>query len=478
MPSPVPRRLVGSARARILLSTILLLAFATIGSTLVLREILGRQVDARIDAALVQEVDELRRLVRDGRDPRTGEPFGDDLRAMFDVYLSRNVPATGETFLTFLGGQPYLVSSDRPEHRRQANDLRDLGGATSSRRGARETAAGQVRFLAVPIRAGRTRGTFAVTILDQSERDQASDAAQASAAISIAVLLIGSAIAFLVVGRVLSPLRTLSDTATSITENDLSRRIDVRGHDEIAELARTFNAMLDRIEAGFRTQREFISDAGHELRTPITIIRGHLELLAKDPSDAPETVPVVVDELDRMSRFVDDLLLLARAEHGTGFLQLADVDVDELTDELLVKARALGDRRWARDEIALGQVRADRQRVTQAAMNLARNAVEHTAPGDEIALGTRLSDGGQALRLWVRDTGPGVPSADQSRIFDRFTRGRGGRRRSDGAGLGLSIVRAIAEAHGGQVELTSMPGEGATFTIVLPANPPTAEDRP
>ncbi|MBJ7470797.1 MAG: HAMP domain-containing histidine kinase, partial [Solirubrobacteraceae bacterium] len=270
--------------------------------------------------------------------------------------------------------------------------------------------------------------------------------------------------------RVLAPLRTLTETATSITETDLSRRIDVSGQDEIAVLARTFNAMLDRIESGFRTQRDFISDAGHELRTPITIIRGHLELLAADPTDAQDTIAIVVDELDRMSRFVDDLLLLARAEHGGAFLHLADLDVDELTEELLVKARALGDRHWEVDALAIGQIRADRQRVTQAVMNLARNAVEHTAPGDVIALGSQLED--DEVRLWVRDTGPGVPLADQERIFDRFTRGRGGRRRSEGAGLGLSIVQALAAAHGGRVELASMPGEGATFTVVLPITPP------
>lgn len=473
MPGTLRRRLVGSARARILLSTILLLAFATLGSTLVLRQILNSQARERIDAALVQEVDEFRRLVREGRDPRNGQPFGSDLEAIFDVYLRRNVPAPGESFLTFVGDEPYLISSDRPQRRRQAEALEDLSEVTRSERGVRGTPVGDVRYLAVPIRAGNARGTFVVTFLESSEREQAQEATQAAATVSLVMLVLASGLAFLLAGRVLAPLRTLSETATSITETDLSRRIDVRGHDEIAELARTFNAMLDRIEGGFRTQRDFISDAGHELRTPITIIRGHLELLAHDPADAPETIPVVVDELDRMSRFVDDLLLLARAEHGAGFLLMSAIDIDELTDELLVKARALGERQWERDAIAIGQVRADRQRLTQAVMNLARNAVEHTAPGDTIALGTQLD--GDELRLWVRDTGPGVPLAEQTRIFDRFTRGRGGRRRSEGAGLGLSIVRALAEAHHGRVELTSKPGEGATFSVVVPVSPPDQE---
>ena len=226
--------------------------------------------------------------------------------------------------------------------------------------------------------------------------------------------------------------------------------------------------MLDRLEDAFASQRSFVSDAGHELRTPITIVRGHLELLGDDPEERRETVALVTDELDRMSRFVDDLLTLARAERHD-FLQLEDVDLDALTEELGAKASALAPRRWEVERVGAGRLRADRQRLTQAVMSLAQNAVQHTRPGDSIVLGSELRAG--RARLWVRDSGPGVTSVDRERIFERFARADGGRRRSEGAGLGLAIVLAIAEAHGGRVELESSLSHRATFTVDVPVEP-------
>jgi two-component system, OmpR family, sensor kinase len=306
---------------------------------------------------------------------------------------------------------------------------------------------------------------FVVSVELGREQEEVDEAVQIAAGVSLAVLLLAAALAFATAGRVLSPLRELTDTARGIGESDLTRRIDVHGRDEIAQLAHTFNAMLDRLEAAFASQRAFVSDAGHELRTPITIIRGHLELLGDDPRERRETIELVTDELDRMSRFVDDLLTLAKAER-TDFLQPTDVDLDVLTEECLAKAEALAPRAWRLDGIGACRLTADRQRLTQAVMNLAHNAVQHTREGDEIGLGSSVEDG--VARLWVRDTGPGVAAEDRERIFERFARGEGGRR-SEGAGLGLAIVRAIAEAHGGRVTLAPAPGGGARFTVEVPA---------
>ena len=230
--------------------------------------------------------------------------------------------------------------------------------------------------------------------------------------------------------------------------------------------------MLARLETAFATQQRFVNDAGHELRTPITIVRGHLELLDDDPEDREQTLALVMDELDRMSRIVDDLLTLAKREQPD-FLQLAPFEVGALVDDVLAKASALGPRNWQLDSFADETIVADRQRVTQALMQLAQNAVEHTEDGDEIGLGAFVAAG--ETRLWVRDAGPGIAFDEQKRVFDRFYRA-GGERRSDGAGLGLSIVQAIAHAHGGRVELSSVPGTGATFTIVLPARPVEAAE--
>jgi signal transduction histidine kinase len=288
------------------------------------------------------------------------------------------------------------------------------------------------------------------------------------------ILVVATAAAWFVAGRLLRPVRQLTEAAEAISDTDIDRRIPVVGHDEIARLTHRFNEMLDRLSSAFAIQRAFVDDAGHELRTPITVVRGHLELMGSDPKDRAETVSLVTDELDRMSRIVEDLLVLATAEQPD-FLVPDVVEVADLTTEIVVKARALGDREWHLDSCATGEIEADRQRLTQAMLNLARNAHEHTPLDAEVGIGSDWADG--AIRFWVRDRGPGVSPEDRERIFERFARGGSGRGRSEGAGLGLAIVRSIAEAHGGRVALSSRPGDGATFTIVLPVRPQSSVPR-
>jgi two-component system, OmpR family, sensor kinase len=461
------RRLLAGARTRVLLAFVVLLALSTVASTVALRQILLARAGERVEEALVQEVDEFRRLADDGRNPVTGRRFGDDIESLFDVFLARNVVIAGEDVFTFVDGRFY--TSTEAGGSRLLRHFRGLGGTTRTTRDEVETVAGTLRYLAVPIEiGGRRRGVFVVAVNLGAEREEVAEAVQTAAGVSLAVLLVASALAWVIAGRVLAPLRTLQTTAHAITETDLTRRIEVHGDDEIAELSRTFNAMLDRLESAFASQRAFVSDAGHELRTPITIVRGHLELLGDDPLEREETVALVTDELDRMARFVDDLLLLAKAEQGD-FLHLAPLDLDVLTDELYNKAKALAERDWRLAGSGAGTLTADRQRLTQAVMQLAQNAAEHTRDGDRIALGSAIRNG--VARLWVSDSGPGIPAAERDEIFERFHRG-GGRRRSEGAGLGLSIVRAIAEAHGGRVELDTREGAGATFTLIVPTEPP------
>ncbi|MGQ0842530.1 MAG: sensor histidine kinase [Sporichthyaceae bacterium] len=277
--------------------------------------------------------------------------------------------------------------------------------------------------------------------------------------------------AWSVSGRLLRPLRDLRVTADQIGHSDLTRRIEADGHDDISDLARTFNAMLDRLEGAFAGQRCFLDDAGHELRTPLTIVRGHLELMVPgDLEDVSATRDLVLDELDRMGRLVDDLVVLARAGRPD-FLRPQPVDLSVLVEEVLHKARGLADRNWVCDGRADAEVPADPQRLTQALLQLASNAVAHTEPGTTIAIGSSASAG--RASLWVRDEGTGVAPADSERIFDRFERGE--RAGPHGAGLGLSIVRAIAAAHGGVVGLIPRPGPGATFRIDLPAGTTRAE---
>jgi two-component system, OmpR family, sensor kinase len=463
-----------SLRARIVAWFIAVLALSTLALVVVTYEVLSLRLDQRIDADLRQEAAELRVLAEDSLDPATGKPFS-NVRRIFDVYLARNVPSRNEAFITFLAGEPYLRSRQVVPYRLDSDPelvARWASVRGDSERGAVSTPAGRVEYLAIPLQApsGETGGVFVAASFRDRSMDEAEDSAiMAAGAVGIGVLLLGSLLAWRLADRVVQPVSELTRTARSISETDLSARIPARGHDEVAQLATTFNEMLDRLERAFAAQRRFADDASHELKTPLTIVRGHLELLDDDPAERTETLALVTDELDRMGRIVEDLLLLARREEPN-FLSLATVDVGDLTDALLAKAKALAPRRWVLDVRGQGVIVADRQRLVQAVVQLAENAARY-APEGPIAIGSIVS-GGEA-RFWIRDHGPGVPEGERAAIFERFRRGAG-TGRTDGAGLGLAIVKAIAEAHKGRVELETGPA-GSVFSIVVPVDQPEAE---
>jgi two-component system OmpR family sensor kinase len=463
-------RFVGT-RTRILAAFALLAVASTGLSLILLHQILLARLDDEIARHLTQEVDEFRLLVS-GNDPVTGEPFGRDVRRIFDVYFERNVPNEGEVVLSAVRGRLYKSARAGEEVRLPGEVLRAVALESPldrSASGTIEISTGTARYLSVPVNAGgQTTASFAVVNFPEHERREIVDAIAVAAQVSGVVLLVVLGFAWLAAGRVVAPLRLLRDTAQSITERDLRGRIAVRGNDEVAQLGRTFNEMLDRLEAGFGAQRRFLDDASHELKTPITIVRGQLEFLADDPEERRETVALVTDELDRMSRIVNDLLVLAKAEQPD-FLQLEAVDVAALTGDLHAKVATLERRDWRLESTGHGRILADRHRLTQAVVQLAENAAKHTEDGDLIAIGTLVAD--DEAHLWVRDSGPGIPRGEQGEIFERFVRGSGGRR-LEGAGLGLSIVQAIARAHGGRVELQSSTGRGATFTLVVPVGGP------
>jgi signal transduction histidine kinase len=464
-----------SLRTRILAWCVAVIAAATAASVVVTWIVLNVQLDRRIDGELLQETAELRRLAA-GNDPLTGVPFEGDVRRIFEVYLDRNVPSRNEAFITFVDGRPYLRSRQVLPYRLDEDPALVERWAMLERtdRGRVATPGGPVEYVAVPLLGGDDAGVFVAAIFRARLDDEVEAAVQAAGAVGLAVLLLGALLAWRLADRLVAPVTALTQTARAITETDLSRRIEVGGHDEVAQLATTFNEMLDRLEHAFGTQRRFVADAGHELRTPLTIVRGHIELLDAAPELRRETLDLVTDELDRMARIVDDLLLLAKREQPD-FLDLSTVDLGQLTDELEQKVQALGDRSWIVESRGRGVIVADRQRLTQAVVQLAENAVRYSDGGEPVVLGSEVRNG--EARLWVRDRGPGIPADQRARIFERFQRG-GGSRRSEGAGLGLTIVRAIVEAHHGRVELDSEPGEGSTFTLVVPVDQPAAEEIP
>lgn len=470
--APILRRWVTavrrSARARILGWFIVMMVVAIAASLLVERQVLLLRLRSRIDTQLQIDAAALERAANpSGTNPRSVE-------ALFTSYLRTHVPGPDGQLLALVGDRVYLSSVDSAYPlQRVPGFVRTAASANDSVLGTVTTPAGPVRYIVVPVaQPGSPSGTFVAATFTRTSEGEVNGDVGVAAAVSLTILLAMTFIAWGVAGRVLAPVRLMTEAALSIGEADLSRRIPPTGDDEISALAGAFNAMLDRLESAMVSQREFVSDAGHELRTPITVIRGHLELMGVDPADRAATLVLVNDELARMTRMVDDLLLLAKAERPD-FLMLRPVRLEELANEMMAKIVALGPRDWALEVHGQGTTLADRERLTQAVMNLADNAVTHTQGDDRITL--RLNVGRMTYRLSVADTGSGIPKAEQERIFDRFARGRNVRRRSSGAGLGLSIVQAIAEAHRGTVEVVSEQGEGATFTLVLPRQGPLEE---
>lgn len=458
------RRRVPSARNRILGWYVLLLAGAFAAGLLLQRSFLLAQAGALADSGLDQEVGELRQLIEVGIDPETGEPFGGDLPRIFETFLERNVPLRSEAIFTIVMGRPYVrdIAGDAFAD----TELEQTWiGVTQPVRDEVETETGAIRYLAVPlVFEGESQGVFVATINMEERLSEIDEVVRVGALVYGSIFIIASAVAWVAAGVVLRPLRLLDETAQSISETDLSARIEVGGTDEISALAQTFNRMLSRLETAFTTQRRFVDDASHELRTPITIIRGQLEVLGDDPDERRETIALVTGELDRMSRIVEDLLVLAKVEQPD-FIDHHPIDLAEFVEELAVKGSALSQHKITVETAHQAVFDGDAQRLTQAMMNLIRNSVEHTPPDTSIAVGGAIRD--SEARLWVHDSGPGVPQRERDRIFERFSRGGNGRRTTDGAGLGLAIVKAIAEAHGGRVELAD--GEtGTTFVVVVP----------
>jgi two-component system OmpR family sensor kinase len=469
-----PRRLsgvLGSMRIRIVAAVVVLLAFSAGVSILVLRSVLLDRLNEEIAVNLQEEVLEFE-LLAGGNDPRTGQPFGDDVEALFDIYFAREIPDAGETLLAFVGDELYHAerAQDAIEADRLSGAMAHWLSLDERTEGSVRTQAGDAHYVALPFtREGRS-GLFVAANFPAYEQNEIDDAIVTQGLTQLGTILLASLVGLGLAGRVLRPLRMLTDTAQTITATDITRRIPVAGRDEASRIAETFNDMLGRLEAVVATQRQFLDDASHELRVPLTVIRGNVEVLElePDPAERATMIQMITNEIDRMSRIVEDLLLLARAERPD-FLSIETVDLAALMSDIHRKATVLCRRDWRLEEAANIGIRADGQRLTQALMQLSQNACQHTEEGGTIRLGSRVQDG--QVMLWVHDSGPGVAAGDAERVFERYVRGSD-RPAGSGLGLGLAIVAAIATAHGGRVRLNHEARSGARFEIVLPSNSP------
>jgi signal transduction histidine kinase len=454
-----------SVRTRITVVIAVLTAGAMAGAGLLVYALESQRIQRQVTEQIGQEIDEFRRLTID---PETGERF-DDVGRVLEVFLTRNVPDDDEMLVGYVSGQTPTRTVNRygqevldePAYQAALDDLAGDGGT----RVIESPTFGETWVTLVPVTDAQGDGALVIVNFLRDEHEELVGTLRTYTLIALLSLGLISTIAAFQSGRLLAPLRTLEEAAREITATDLSRRIPERGNDDITALTRTINGMLERLDAGFAAQRQFLDDAGHELKTPLTVLRGHLELLDPgDPEELAHTRELLLDETDRMSRLVGDLILLAKSRRPD-FLVLGEVELAALTEAVLAKATALGERDWRLDAVARGRSVLDEQRITQALLQLADNAVKHTDPGAVVAIGSAVDDG--QVVLWVRDTGDGIPPEDREAVLERFGRSvvRSG---DDGFGLGLSIVSAIAQAHGGTVRIGEGEAGGAHVEVRLP----------
>ena len=304
----------------------------------------------------------------------------------------------------------------------------------------------------------------------------------------LAAVLLSVGGAYLLARAALSPVSTVARTARRITESDLSKRLPVvRPKDELGLLTATINKLLGRLEAAFARQekalsqqRRFAADASHELRTPLTSITGYARMLRdwglEDPKTAREGIVAILEESERMRGLVESLLTLARGDADTS-LELAPGDLGAVAVDAAKTARAAADGKIAVEYSPPGkpvEVSFDQARIRQAAVILLDNAVKYTPEGGKVVVRVGQENGWATLE--VSDTGIGIPQDELPLVFKRFHRADQARTQiasQGGAGLGLSIARQIAEAHGGRIEAKSEPGEGSTFTLWIPWSKPT-----
>ena len=296
--------------------------------------------------------------------------------------------------------------------------------------------------------------------------------------IPLGVLLAGIGGYFLA-RKSLEPVAAMGAQAERISAANLHERLAVKNaSDELGRLARTFNDLLDRLNQSFERQRRFISDASHELRTPISILRGEAEVALSQPERSSEeyreSLAVLQQEAERLANIVEDLFTLTRADAGEYRLTRSDFYLDELAADCVRATRALAQAK----NIALAAaeaprempVRADEELLRRMILNLLDNAIKYTPEGGKVFVACSVVPDGYDLS--VTDSGPGIPADLHSRIFERFfrvDRARSRNARDGGAGLGLSIARWIAEAHDGRIDLVRSDATGSVFNVHLPA---------
>lgn len=288
-------------------------------------------------------------------------------------------------------------------------------------------------------------------------------------------LLISGVVVFFITRRALLPVKTMIESARHITATNLEARVQVpTAHDEVKLLAETLNGMLERIEAAFRSQRQFVANASHEIRTPLTIINGELEYAGRsaDEQTVRDSIKISLSEIDRLSRMVDSLLMLTKLDASEMLVERQAVRLDEVLVEAIQLIQRLATPKSINIKLRVEQAvefQGDGEKIKRAILNILDNAVKYSPPGRDVFVELRadISRDKRAIII-IEDNGTGIAESDVPRIFERFFRGENARAEGDGSGLGLAIAKGLIELHGGRINVQSEAGQGTKVTIQLP----------
>jgi heavy metal sensor kinase len=422
----------------------------------------------------------------------------ESLRSTAQTVASAYLEELGETHSQSTAGQVVLAEITFPNRYVQLSDnagnpiaaSTNLAGSTiaipspvltdARARGFSHASVNGLRVTVVPLSSDQTLGYAAVaeplSVIEDGLRELRRDLFAGV----LLVLLLASAGGYFLARKSLAPIASMNSQTQRISAENLSARLDVtNSRDELGHLATTINELLARLENAFKEQQRFIADASHELRTPLAVLRGETEVAlgkTRTVDEYQQSLSLIQDEAERLSRIVEDLFILARQPINTrAALNKERVSLNDAVRDCARAAQVLAFRKGVRLKLEKDSpsiaLNGDEDLIKRMLLNLLDNAVKYTPAGGEISLALVRQNGN--AEIVVRDTGIGIPAEAQPRVFDRFYRVDKARARTmGGAGLGLSIAQWIVEVHGGSINLASTPGHGSTFTIVLPTKLP------
>ncbi len=452
-----------SLRARLTLWYVACFTMLCAVFAVLLYGVLSRSMVARLDETLSSQAATAASLFQDEMEEENGDP----IKAAAEVVADMRPGAARLTIID--SARTYSFSAPFDEK-----------PAAAKARAARQTElAFDVANSRVAIRRVESDGGTYWTIAQQPLDSIAADLAAVRHAMLLAfpmILALACAGGYVFTKRGLAPLEDMAEQARRIGGENLDQRIDI-GHaaEELTVLAASFNELLGRLDQSFETMRRFVADASHELRTPLSVIRGEADVALGKDRDSAEyraALAVILDESRRLSRLVDDLLNLARADAGRVRLQVQDFYLNDLLADCCRSVQPLAAARNIALDCRAGadlSFRGDEELLRRMMLNLLDNAVRYTQPGGRVSADLESHNDDVAIR--VSDTGPGIPPDAAPYVFERFYRADQSRSRDGGFGLGLAIVKWIAESHHGAVDLSTIPGSGSVFTVRLPRPP-------